>query len=132
MITSTPNKNCTLEKHLEEICRDDERYKILHSIWTLNKENISKGLNMIFSYFPQYSSHDSSHSIKIVDNIECFLGEERIKNLGATDTFLILMACLTHDIGMILSYKLMEEEWSKENFVTQLDWFIEHGDKQLS
>lgn len=126
------NKNYTLEKHLEEICKIDSEYKVLESIWLLNKNNISKGLNMVSSYFPNYSLHDSSHSMKIVENIQNYLGEERIKNLGATDTFLVLMSCLTHDIGMILSYKLMDQEWSKDNFEKQLDWFVEHGDKQIA
>jgi hypothetical protein len=26
------------------------------------------------------------------------------------------MACLTHDIGMILTYKVIEEEWKKNSF----------------
>lgn len=124
-------KNYTLEKHLDEICKEDDGYKVLNSIWILNKENLSKGLNQVSNYYPHYSSHDSSHSMKILDEIQNFLGEDRIKNLGATDTFLILMACLTHDIGMILSYKLLEEEWTKDNFEEKLTWFAENGDGQI-
>jgi len=124
--------NYTLERHLEEICKVDEEYKILNSIWLLNKKNLSKGLNLIPSSFPHYSLHDASHSLKILDNIQCILGEERIKKLEATDTFLLLMAGLTHDIGMILLYNMIENEWNKSSFIENLHWFVENGDRQLS
>lgn len=104
------SKNYTLEKHLKTLSENDKDYELLYSIWDLNKKNLTNGLNTISSSFPNYSVHDISHSMTIIDNIQCFLGEERIKRLGATDTFLLLMAGLTHDIGMILTYKILEEE----------------------
>ena len=96
------NKKYTLEEHLRFLSIEDKDYEILYSIWDLNKKNLTQGLSLISSSFPHYSIHDVSHSMTIIDNIQCFLGEERIKRLSATDTFLILMAGLTHDIGMIL------------------------------
>ena len=111
------SKNYTLEKHLKTLSENDKDYELLYSIWDLNKKNLTNGLNTISSSFPNYSVHDISHSMTIIDNIQCFLGEERIKRLGATDTFLLLMAALTHDIGMILTYKILEEEWDNIRIV---------------
>lgn len=126
------NKNYTLEKHLRFLSSTDKDYELLYSIWDLNKKNLSQGLNLVSSSFPHYSAHDISHSMTIINNIQCLLGEERIKHLGATDTFLILMACLTHDIGMILTYKIIEEEWGKENFRNVLENLAQNDDSVIS
>lgn len=121
-------KNYTLEKHLKSLCSEDSDYELLYSIWDLNKKNLTQGLSLISSTYPHYSTHDISHSLTIVNNIQCLLGADRIKLLGATDTFLILMACLTHDIGMILTYKIIEEEWQKDNFKEILKTYANSND----
>ena len=126
------NKNYTLEKHLRFLSSSDKDYELLYSIWDLNKKNLSQGLNLVSNSFPHYSAHDISHSMTIINNIQCFLGEERIKHLGATDTFLILMSCLTHDIGMVLTYKIIEEEWQKENFRAVLENLAQSEDSVIS
>lgn len=124
--------NYTLEKHLKLSAEQDNDYELLYSIWKLNKQNLMKGLNLVFNNFPHYSAHDISHSMTIVNNIQCILGEERIKKLGPTDTFLILMACLTHDIGMILTYNIIEDEWSKEDFKEVLNRLADDNDVVLA
>ena len=113
----------TLEKHLKTLSEEDEDYELLYSIWSLNKKNLMQGLNLVSNSFPHYSMHDMNHSMTIIDNIQCVLGEERVKHLGATDTFLILMAGLTHDIGMILTYNMLEREWQKDDFKEILKGF---------
>lgn len=126
------SKDYTLEKHLRFLCNEDPDYEMLYSIWDLNKNNLSKGLSVVPTVFPNYSVHDATHSMKIVNNIQCFLGEDRIKRLGATDTFLILMAGLTHDIGMILTYKMISKEWQKDNFKRDLENFLKSSDDVIS
>ena len=124
--------NYTLEKHLKFLAENDKDYELLYSIWSLNKKNLTQGLNLISASFPNYSVHDISHSMRIIDNIQCFLGEDRIKRLSATDTFLILMAGLTHDIGMILTYKMMEEEWGKTGFLKTIEYYSKSDDHVVS
>ncbi|MBR5034261.1 MAG: ATP-binding protein [Bacteroidales bacterium] len=126
------SKNYTLEKHLSFLAESDNDYEPLYSIWCLNKKNLTQGLNTISSSFPNYSMHDLTHSMTLINNIQCFLGENRIKQLGATDTFLILMAGLTHDIGMILTYKILEEEWGKSNFYKTVEYFSKSNDCVIS
>ena len=106
-------QNYTLEKHLEAICNEDSDYNVLLAAWRLNKENLALALSTISSSFPHYSRHDATHSSKILDNIQRLLGQDRIERLGATDTFLILMAAMTHDLGMFLYYKLLEKKWDE-------------------
>ena len=126
------NKKYTLEEHLKFLSSEDKDYESLYSIWDLNKQNLTQGLNSISSSFPHYSIHDVSHSMTIIENIQCFLGEDRIKRLSATDTFLILMAGLTHDIGMILMYNIVEKEWQQDDFKTILEKFINCNDSVVA
>lgn len=132
MFSNMLSKNYSLEKHLKLLSDEDQDYELLYSIWDLNKKNLMQGLNLVSSTFPHYSGHDISHSMTIINNIQCFLGEERIRNLGATDTFLILMAGLTHDIGMILTYKIVEEEWQKDNFQNILNSLSSSDDNVIA
>lgn len=126
------SKNYTLEKHLKTLSETDKDYELLYSIWDLNKKNLTNGLNTISSSFPNYSVHDISHSMTIIGNIQCFLGEERIKRLGATDTFLLLMAGLTHDIGMILTYKILEDEWDNKDIIKTIESYSTSDDHIIS
>ena len=105
---------------MKSLSIEDKDYEILYSIWDLNKKNLKQGLNLISSSFPHYSIHDVNHSMTIIDNIQCFLGEERIKRLGATDTFLILMSGLTHDVGMILMYNIVPVKLRKECILLEM------------
>lgn len=126
------NKNYTLEKHLKFLSETDKEFELLYSIWDLNKRNLTNGLNVVSGSFPNYSIHDVSHSMTIIDNIQCFLGEERIKKLGATDTFLLLMAGLTHDIGMIITYKMLEKEWDNKDILKTIEDFSKSDDHVIS
>ncbi len=126
------NINYTLEKHLKFLADANKEFELLYSIWGLNKKNLTQGLNTIATSFPHYSRHDISHSMALINNIQCLLGEERIKRLGATDTFLLLMAGLTHDAGMILTYRLVEEQWDSPDFKELLVNLKEKADRVVS
>ena len=125
-------KNYTLEKHLEALCSNDNDYNVLLATWRLNKENLSLALNTITADFPHYSRHDASHSSKILDNIQRLLGQDRIERLGATDTFLLLMSAMTHDLGMYLYYNVLEEQWKKDKMGDLLRDYAQYEDKTIS
>ena len=125
-------KNYSLEKHLEASCAADPDYNLLLDAWRLNKKNLPNALSTIASYFPHYSRHDDSHSMTLLDNIQRLLGRDRVERLGPTDTFLILMAGLTHDLGMYMSYTFLEEEWNKPQMADLLRTYASSADKQIS
>ncbi len=125
-------KNYSLEKHLEALCAADPDYNLLLDAWRLNKKNLPNALSTIASYFPHYSRHDDSHSMTLLDNIQRLLGRDRVERLGPTDTFLILMAGLTHDLGMYMSYTFLEEEWDKPEMADLLTTYASSADKQIS
>jgi hypothetical protein len=125
-------KNYSLEKNLEALCAADPDYNLLLDAWRLNKKNLPNALSTIASYFPHYSRHDDSHSMTLLDNIQRLLGRDRVERLGPTDTFLILMAGLTHDLGMYMSYTFLEEEWDKPEMADLLTTYASSADKQIS
>lgn len=125
-------KNYSLEKHLEALCAADSDYTLLLDAWRLNKKNLPNALSTIASYFPHYSRHDDSHSMTLLDNIQRLLGRDRVERLGPTDTFLILMGGLTHDLGMYMSYTFLEEEWDKPEMVDLLKTYAASADKQIA
>lgn len=125
-------KNYSLEKHLEALCAADSDYNLLLDAWRLNKKNLPNALSTIASYFPHYSRHDDSHSMTLLDNIQRLLGRDRVERLGPTDTFLILMGGLTHDLGMYMSYTFLEEEWDKPEMADLLRTYAASADKQIA
>lgn len=94
------NMPLTLEKHFERLAESYPGVKELHSLWILLKERIEKHLSSSRSVFITYSLHDGSHSRSIIHIIERFLGDERIKKLSATDTYMLLVCAYAHDYGM--------------------------------
>ncbi len=122
----------SLEKHLEETVKFNPQFEILNAIWKLNKKNLSAALSNVSQYFPHYSLHEKSHSTTIINNIELFLGEERIKKLSPTNTWLLLMASFTHDLGMVVFQELIEKEWMSTEFQDFLIEICEWDDINLS
>lgn len=106
MIENQSMMNYTLEEHFKSYSEKYEQVREIYSLWTLLKKDISEKLNNVYRVFPYFSKHDVSHSRTIITNIELFLGEQRIKALSPTDTFMILVCAYSHDIGMV--YELNE------------------------
>lgn len=106
----------TLENHLQRLSTENKEFEILNSIWKLNKQQLPAAQSTISFNFPHYSMHEVSHSKTIVKNIESFLGEDRIQTLSASDTWMILMAAYTHDLGMVIFNEALEEKWVDDSF----------------
>lgn len=120
-----------LETHLKFLCENNEEYKNLCSSWELNKTTYKNILGTIQLNYPHYSLHDSTHSESIITNIEMILGEERIKKLSPTDTWLILNCAYLHDFGMALLHSNIEREWSSDNFQKYLNKLVKSSDSNL-
>jgi len=122
----------TLEFHLEKVCLENKEFEILDSIWKLNKRTLTSALSNINFNFPHYSQHETSHSNTIISNIESFLGEDRIKILEPTDTWLLLMSSYSHDLGMIILNKTIEESLPNDTLLNFLKALSEQNrDKDL-
>lgn len=106
-------RNISLEEHFQKACNKHPHLKLLESQWRFDEELIAKALQNVSSTFPHYSRHDASHSRQIIVNIERMLGK-KVKNLTATDTWLILEAAYNHDIGMVITQKQIQDLDSEE------------------
>lgn len=122
----------SLENHLKTVCDEFTEYNILKATWDINKKRLPKALTAIGFNFPHYSEHDESHSKTIINNIEMILGEGRIKDLSPTDTWLILMAAYTHDLGMLIYHEILEKKWISDDFQEYLITMKEGYDEDLS
>lgn len=118
------NTKYSLVRHLKEISENDEKYKNLYASWTLDEEVYTNALKTIITSFPHYSMHDSTHSWSIINKIEMVLGEERIRSLSPTDTFLILESAFVHDLGMITTEKEQKELWKDIEFKKYIEDII--------
>lgn len=125
----TPYK---LEQHLNEMCSSDLTYTNLLSTWNINKKACQDALSTVVMSYPHYTKHDISHCEAVITAIEKLLGEETIRTLSPTDTWLLLQAAYLHDIGMVIECKRIEENWKTEEFQEYLHESEESSDKSLA
>lgn len=120
----------TLEGHLDLLCREQPKYANLYATWQLNKRSCSDMLKSVVIHYPYFSMHDISHAETIVARIEMLLGD-RIETLSPTDTWLLLHASYTHDLGMVLQWKQIENMWNEPEFQDFLSSLGNSSDPEL-
>lgn len=101
----------TIEEHLKQF-RDDVNYKVLYDCWELEKKQYENRLKAVGIRYQTYSQHDATHSEAILQQITCFLGDERIRQLSPTDAWLLLECAYCHDIGMVVTAKELLAKFS--------------------
>lgn len=121
-----------LEQHLIEICNKNTTYTNLLSVWNINKKMCQDVLSTVIMNYPHYTKHDTSHCESIITNIEMLLGEDTIRMLSPTDTWLLLHAAYLHDIGMVIECKKIEENWESQEFQYYLKEAEESNDETLA
>lgn len=121
-----------LETHLYEICNNNSTYANLLSVWNINKKMCQDVLSNVVVNYPHYTKHDISHSEAIITNIEMLLGEDAIRNLSPTDTWLLLHSAYLHDLGMVIDYKKIEENWDSTEFQNYLHELENSSDDSLA
>ncbi len=113
----------TIEGQLEYYYKSDphtERNGILWHAWCQNRRWLSQLLETTMGSFPTYSKHDESHAKTVLHNIEMILGEKRIKELSASDCFMLLHTVYIHDIGMVITYEDRENIVKNDKFVDMI------------
>lgn len=121
----------TIEGQLEEHYRKGrhtERNEILWHAWCQNKRWLSQLLETTMSSFPTFSKHDESHAQTVLHNIEMLLGENRIRELSASDCFMLLHAVYIHDIGMVITYEDREKIVQNEKFIEMVKVMEDEND----
>jgi len=113
-------KEYSLEEHLKTLCELNPGYEPLLQTWLINKKRFEGILESVNHNFPTFSKHDVSHCITIINCLEKLLGDTRIKQLGATETWFLLHSILLHDWGMALLYEDVEKLLNKNAFNSYL------------
>lgn len=121
-----------LEQHLVEICNSNATYANLLSVWNINKKMCQEVLSTVVMNYPHYTKHDISHCEAIITNIEMLLGEDAIKALSPTDTWLLLHAAYLHDIGMVIECNKIEKNWESKEFQDYLQELENSNDDVLA
>ena len=113
----------TLEQHFKNLSEASDNNKIenLRSLYQLLKTRLINILTNSRGIYVDYSYHDSSHSEKLIQIIERFLGRERISRLSATDTFMLLVCAYSHDYGMAKTYTKIYEILNSDSFKEYLE-----------
>ena len=115
------NMPLTFEKHFENLVNDYPDVKELHGLWLLLKKRIKDKLTYSRNVFFNYSLHDGSHSRSVLQVIERFLGDDRIRQLSATDTFMLLVCTYAHDYGMAQTFNKIYDLLGSSRFKEFLD-----------
>lgn len=101
------------------------------SNWLYSKKQyIAKTKTTIYE-FMNYSLHDASHSVNILQSIERVLGRARVEKLKLGDLWLILHAAYGHDIGMASDYDDLIGLWKNEEFNKFISEGVNSSDKSL-
>lgn len=124
----------TIERQLKLYAKSEEateRHQVLWHAWNQNKRWLAQMLEWTLPSFQTYSYHNATHSDTILHNIERLLGEDRIKQLSATDCFLLLHAAYMHDVGMSISSAERQEMVQDDKFIDMVEHLEIEGDSDM-
>lgn len=113
-----------IEERFYELCmQKNVRNKLLFD-WVDNKGTYIAYTDFSRSDEGNYSKHDHTHSVAILNAIVSVLGKQKIDRLNATDLWMILHCAYGHDVGMPYSFTQMEEYWTKISGDTEFGKFF--------
>lgn len=106
----------TLEQHFQMLAQQRSDVRDLYSLWNLLRKDLGDKLTYSRGVFVHFSLHDSTHSHSIIRGIERFLGGDRIAQLSATDTFMLLSCAYSHDYGMAKTFNQIHDILGDKDF----------------
>lgn len=109
----------TLDSEIERIfydrCCKNSVYSNILIDWINNKPIYIEYTQMIEKNYGNYSRHDQSHSVAILESIYAIIGEDRIVKVDIMDLWLLLNCAYAHDIGMPYTYDEAKKFWESVN-----------------
>lgn len=54
----------------------------------------------VVQVMPEFDLHDENHLAKVLDNMACLIGEEKVQTLSDIELFLLIASAYLHDCGM--------------------------------
>lgn len=90
----------------------------------------------------EYTLHDSTHSVKVVELMGLIIPRVTLKELNALELGMLILSSYLHDIGMVVSLEERENALKSEEFsdfkadfpeiVTSLQEAVEKGDNRIA
>lgn len=117
----------TLEQFFSHLAELYPEVRDMYSLWQLLRKDLEDRLPHSRSTFVHYSLHDATHSRSVIRAIERFLGEERILQLSATDTFMLLCCAYAHDYGMAITFNQIYDTLGDAGFKTFVKTKLENA-----
>lgn len=104
-----------IERIFYDRCCKNNIYSNILIEWINNKPIYIKYSRMIEKNYGNYSRHDQSHSIAILESIYAIIGEASISKMNIMDLWLLLHCAYAHDIGMPYTYDEAKKFWESVN-----------------
>lgn len=111
-----------MEQRIKEICSGNKELLTKYDNAILA---IKDKLRVIPKYFIHFSRHDYSHSVSIIEKLECLLGKADLSRLSASDLIMLTLSCYAHDLGMALDYQTIENMFCQDDFSEKLQSSID-------
>lgn len=121
-----------IEKKYIQKCEKSGNGANVLADWQSKKLLYREMTNTTVYEFMNYSMHDESHSINILESVEMILGKKRVDKLSRSDLWLLLNVAYAHDIGMVSEYKELEKLWSDGEFIKYIEMTKNSLDKDDS
>lgn len=121
-----------MENQLKKICIENEDMKEKYYLYCNIKKSLKDRLRVVPMYFPHFSMHDESHSANIIKYLGLLLGKENIEKLSVSDIMMVCMAAYTHDISMSVSYEMIHEKMTSDEWKDILKKYTKSQQEDLA
>ncbi len=121
-----------MENQLKKICIENEDMKEKYYLYCNIKKSLKDRLRVVPMYFPHFSMHDESHSANIIKYLGLLLGKENIEKLSVSDIMMVCMAAYTHDISMSVSYEMIYEKMTSDEWKDILKKYTKSQQEDLA
>lgn len=82
-------------------------------------------LDRVVETFPNYTLHNSKHSLNLVKIMGCLLGEKGLEKITSFESAILILSAYFHDIGMVFNKDEKENLEKEENFQKFLNEYPE-------
>jgi hypothetical protein len=101
-----------LSKIEEFLKKKDKGTELIHDLDRI-KEKVGPFLLEINEIFPEYTSHDISHSERILEKFDFLIPDSLFEKMNSYELYFLIASAYFHDIGMVNFPDLLEPEFEK-------------------
>lgn len=119
-LTRTKIYQTLYEKEKDKSHYDQEVISLLNCVSAIVKDTDIL-LSRIHDNFPEYTLHDTTHSVKIVELMDKIIPDKTLKSLNGLELSILILSAYLHDIGMIKSREETDRILKSKDFIEFYD-----------